>query len=155
MGFRFRKSLSIIPGLRVNFSNGAPSLSIGPRGTSVSIGKRGAYANLGLPGTGLSYRTRLDKAARSSSRSIDENASAQHREQLEFEALSLQEAIDAITNIHELTPDPSQSLTMGERVDAYWQEQVGETDYPRLFGRRNRSLLLRHSNPLQMKALEC
>ncbi|MCR9000944.1 DUF4236 domain-containing protein [Rahnella perminowiae] len=41
MGFRFRKSVSIIPGLRVNFSNGTPSLSIGPRGASVSIGKRG------------------------------------------------------------------------------------------------------------------
>ncbi len=31
MGFRFRKSISIIPGVRVNLSNGAPSLSIGPR----------------------------------------------------------------------------------------------------------------------------
>ncbi len=30
MGFRFRKSISIIPGVRVNLSNGAPSLSIGP-----------------------------------------------------------------------------------------------------------------------------
>ncbi len=36
MGFRFRKSISIIPGVRVNLSNGAPSLSIGPRGFAVS-----------------------------------------------------------------------------------------------------------------------
>ncbi|MER4375280.1 DUF4236 domain-containing protein, partial [Klebsiella pneumoniae] len=27
MGFRFRKSISIIPGVRVNLSNGTPSLS--------------------------------------------------------------------------------------------------------------------------------
>ncbi|WP_434462130.1 DUF4236 domain-containing protein [Serratia plymuthica] len=130
MGFRFRKSVSIIPGLSVNFSNGTPSLSIGPRGASVSVGKRGTYANLGLPGTGLSYRTRLDKAARTSSRNVDENALAQHREQLEHDALSLQEAIDAITNIHELTPDPSQGQTMDELVDTYWQEKLGETDLP-------------------------
>lgn len=130
MGFRFRKSVSIIPGLRVNFSNGAPSLSIGPRGASVSIGKQGSHANLGLPGTGLSYRSRLDKAARSSSRNIDENELAQHREHLERDALSFQQAIDAITNIHELTPDPSQGVTMNELVDAYWQEQLGETDLP-------------------------
>ena len=59
MGFRFRKSINIIPGVRLNLSNGAPSLSVGPRGASVSFGSRGTYANLGLPGTGLSYRTRL------------------------------------------------------------------------------------------------
>lgn len=62
MGFRFRKSINIIPGVRLNLSNGAPSLSVGPRGASVSFGSRGTYANLGLPGTGLSYRTRLDRA---------------------------------------------------------------------------------------------
>jgi hypothetical protein len=53
MGFRFRKSINIIPGVRLNLSNGAPSLSVGPRGASVSFGSRGTYANLGLPGTGL------------------------------------------------------------------------------------------------------
>lgn len=52
MGFRFRKSINIIPGVRLNLSNGAPSLSVGPRGASVSFGSRGTYANLGLPGTG-------------------------------------------------------------------------------------------------------
>lgn len=31
MGFRFRKSINIIPGVRLNLSNGAPSLSVGPR----------------------------------------------------------------------------------------------------------------------------
>ena len=64
MGFRFRKSINIIPGVRLNLSNGAPSLSVGTRGASVSL-EAGGYANLGLPGTGLSYRTRLDRAARS------------------------------------------------------------------------------------------
>jgi hypothetical protein len=32
MGFRFRKTINIIPGVRLNLSNGAPSLSVGPRG---------------------------------------------------------------------------------------------------------------------------
>uniref|UniRef100_UPI0013D4A561 DUF4236 domain-containing protein n=1 Tax=Klebsiella pneumoniae TaxID=573 RepID=UPI0013D4A561 len=50
MGFRFRKSISIIPGVRVNLSNGAPSLSIGTRGAPLSVGKNGTFANLGLPG---------------------------------------------------------------------------------------------------------
>ncbi len=41
MGFRFRKSINIIHGVRLNLSNGAPSLSVGPRGASVSFGSRG------------------------------------------------------------------------------------------------------------------
>ena len=61
MGFRFSKRITLLPGIRLNLSNGIPSLSIGPRGASVTVGKRGVYGNVGLPGSGLSYRTRLDK----------------------------------------------------------------------------------------------
>lgn len=64
MGFRFRKSLNILPGVRVNLSGSGASLSMGPRGASVSIGKQGVYGNIGIPGTGLSWRERLDKHSR-------------------------------------------------------------------------------------------
>ncbi len=48
MGFRFRKSINIIPGVRSNLSNGAPSLSVGPRGASVFFGKPGDLCQSGL-----------------------------------------------------------------------------------------------------------
>jgi len=85
MGFRLRKSINIIPGVRLNLSNGSPSLSVGPQGASVSFGSRGTFANLGLPGTGLSYRTRLDHVARSrgSNRTASDPAL---RQSLELEA---------------------------------------------------------------------
>ena len=60
MDFRWRKSVKILPGVRLNFSRGGVSSSISPRGVSVSIGKRGVYGNVGIPGTGISYRERLD-----------------------------------------------------------------------------------------------
>jgi hypothetical protein len=60
MGLRFRKSVKIFPGVRLNFSKSGISITIGPRGASVSIGKRGVYANVGIPGTGISSRTRID-----------------------------------------------------------------------------------------------
>ena len=61
MGLRFRKSIKILPGVRLNLGkSGLTSLTVGPRGASVSVGKRGTYANVGIPGTGLSCRTRLD-----------------------------------------------------------------------------------------------
>lgn len=60
MGLRFRKTVSLGKGLRLNFSKSGVSTSVGPRGASVSFGKNGTYANVGIPGTGLSYRKRLD-----------------------------------------------------------------------------------------------
>jgi len=65
MGLRFRRTLTLLPGVRINFGIGGPSLSLGPRGASVTIGKRGVYGNAGLPGTGVSYRERLDRPGRS------------------------------------------------------------------------------------------
>ena len=60
MGFRFSKRIKILPGVRVNVGKHGASLSIGPRGASVTMGRNGIHGNVGLPGTGLSYRTRLD-----------------------------------------------------------------------------------------------
>lgn len=59
MGFRFQKRITVVPGVRLNWSLGGPSLSVGPRGASVTVSKRGVYGNVGIPGTGLSYRTKL------------------------------------------------------------------------------------------------
>ena len=56
MGLRFRKSIKILPGVKLN---------LGTKGASVSVGKRGMHytmhtsgrktVSVGLPGTGLSY----------------------------------------------------------------------------------------------------
>ncbi|MCC5854085.1 MAG: DUF4236 domain-containing protein [Idiomarina sp.] len=62
MAFRFQRRVTIIPGLRLNFGKRGVSVSAGIRGASVTAGRRGLYGNLGAPGTGLSYRTRLDKS---------------------------------------------------------------------------------------------
>ena len=65
MGFRFRKSVSLLPGVRINFSLSGVSATIGPRGASMTFGPRGTHVNLGVPGTGLSYRTRVTPPRRS------------------------------------------------------------------------------------------
>ncbi len=64
MALRFQKRVSLLPGLRLNFGLNGISATVGARGASVNFGKRGVYGNLGLPGTGLSYRTRLDRPTR-------------------------------------------------------------------------------------------
>ena len=56
MGFRFRKSIKILPGLKINLTHkGISSASIGKPGASLNIGKKGTRTSVGIPGTGLSY----------------------------------------------------------------------------------------------------
>jgi len=55
MGFRFRRSVRLFPGLRLNVSRSRVSGSIGGRGAWLTIGPKGTRATLGIPGTGLSY----------------------------------------------------------------------------------------------------
>ena len=59
MGMRFRKSIKIMPGVKINFSKSGMSTTIGPRGASINIGKNGTYLNTGIPGTGLYARERI------------------------------------------------------------------------------------------------
>ncbi|MPR36605.1 DUF4236 domain-containing protein [Salmonirosea aquatica] len=59
MAWRFRKSVKIIPGVRLNFSSRGVSTSIGVRGAGLNFSNRGVYAYASIPGTGLSYRERI------------------------------------------------------------------------------------------------
>src|SRR5688500_8920555 len=61
MGFRFRRSVRVFPGVRLNVSKSGISTSIGVRGASVTIGPRGSRVNVGIPGTGLSYTQTLSR----------------------------------------------------------------------------------------------
>ena len=59
MGFRFRKSIKLFPGLRLNLSKSGVSMSVGAPGATLNLSQRGARTTLGIPGTGVSYSSRL------------------------------------------------------------------------------------------------
>lgn len=59
MGFRFQKSISFFPGIRLNLSKSGASVTVGKPGLSVNLGKDGATGNVGIPGTGLSSREKI------------------------------------------------------------------------------------------------
>ncbi|WP_411327099.1 DUF4236 domain-containing protein [Bifidobacterium longum] len=64
MGFRIRKSISLGKGLRLNLGkSGITSVTMGKReAPHVTVGKGGArFGTPIIPGTGISYETRLDK----------------------------------------------------------------------------------------------
>ena len=56
MGFRFRKSIKIAPGVRVNIGKKSTSISFGGKGARYTVSSTGRKtASMGIPGTGLSY----------------------------------------------------------------------------------------------------
>ncbi len=64
MGFRFRKIISVLPGVRLNLSKSGVSTSIGGHGATVNVGTSGKRTvTLGIPGSGMSYQLPLNATA--------------------------------------------------------------------------------------------
>lgn len=58
MGWRFRRSKKILPGVRINFNKNSTSISFGGKGARYTISSTGKRTTtVGIPGTGLSYST--------------------------------------------------------------------------------------------------
>ena len=71
MVLRFRRSVKIAPGVRLNMSKSGPSLSVGGRGATANFSKRGTRTTVGIPGTGLSYTSSSHSANRTSQRRLE------------------------------------------------------------------------------------
>lgn len=59
MGFRFRRSIPIVSGVRINLGLKSASASFGIPGLRYTAGTAGQRVTAGLPGTGLSWTTAL------------------------------------------------------------------------------------------------
>jgi hypothetical protein len=59
VGFRFRRSFRLLPGIRLNVGGKSASLSFGGRGFHYTVGTAGRRVTVGLPGTGLSWSQKL------------------------------------------------------------------------------------------------
>ena len=59
MATYIRKSIKILPWVKLNISKTGPSLSIGPRGAKLNISKKGVYINSSILGTGVYNKTKL------------------------------------------------------------------------------------------------
>lgn len=56
MGLRFRKSVKIAPGVRLNLNKNSTSVSFGRKGAHYTVSSNGRRtASVGIPGTGISY----------------------------------------------------------------------------------------------------
>ena len=57
MGFRFRQTVRLLPGIRLNLSRSGISTSFGGRGATLNLSPKGIRTTIGLPGSGMSYST--------------------------------------------------------------------------------------------------
>ncbi len=79
MSIRFRRSIKIIPGLRLNFNKDSVGLSMGVRGAHYTVNSKGRRtASIGIPGTGLSS-TQVLSSGRRSSRASSSTAESTER----------------------------------------------------------------------------
>ena len=63
MGFRVRKSIKIMPGVRMTFSPSGVSTSVGVRGARVTRGSSGRITRtIGIPGSGISHTETIRSA---------------------------------------------------------------------------------------------
>ncbi|NOJ47829.1 DUF4236 domain-containing protein [Bradyrhizobium sp. WSM 1744] len=63
MGLRFRKTFSIIPGVRLNIGKKSASVRIGVKGFGYTTGTAGKTISASLPGTGLSFSHKIKASA--------------------------------------------------------------------------------------------
>lgn len=63
MSWRFRKTIKILPGVRINLGKRGASVSAGVPGARVTVGKDHITRSVGLPGTGLSNVTRTPRSS--------------------------------------------------------------------------------------------
>ncbi len=57
MPIRFRRRISLVPGVLLNLNKRSISASYGRPGAHITVGPKGRRTSFGLPGTGLSYTT--------------------------------------------------------------------------------------------------
>lgn len=76
MAWRFRKSMSLGKGIRLNFGKKGIGMSVGVKGFRVGVGSKGAYTSTSIPGTGLYSVNYLKKNSQSLQSSSALNSSS-------------------------------------------------------------------------------
>lgn len=121
MGLRFRKSIKLAPGVKLNIGKKSIGVSAGGKFGGVSFNsKTGAHARASMPGTGLSYTTKISGSSQASAKAKSSLPSKPPKPKKPFykrgwvitlAALTIVGAISSPESDSE-TPDPLDSVTV-------------------------------------------
>ena len=100
MGFRFRKSFKLVPGIRVNLSKRGASLSLGGRGFTTNLSSRGVRQTFSLPGTGMSW-SKTSRGSTTTRARVSDLAQTQREAQYQEGLLAAEAAESRVRDIVE------------------------------------------------------
>jgi hypothetical protein len=80
MPIRFRKTINLMPGVKLNLSRGGISLSVGRPGATVNFSKHGIRRTIGIPGSGLSDTAYIKKNKSESEKEEDKAKESEEKE---------------------------------------------------------------------------
>lgn len=129
MGFRFRKSVKLIPGVRMNFGMRGASVSVGGKGGRLTFGPRGTTASAGIPGTGISFQQRLS----SSGSSAAPQSAAKVEQSLRVSFDLDQDGKVVVSSDGQPLPPKYVRMAfeqMGATIERWLQDQVNEINRP-------------------------
>ncbi|MBO4218179.1 MAG: DUF4236 domain-containing protein [Erysipelotrichaceae bacterium] len=113
MGLRFRKTIKLMKGLRLNVSSHGVSVTVGKSPLSFTLGKSGVYGTASIPKTGLSYRQKLVGSSylKSLNPKLTSSQIAENRATVE----NYQKSQDIALNLHRY----SSNVATREQFDAH------------------------------------
>ena len=160
MGFRFRRSIKIAPGVRMNVGKKSASLSFGGKGARYTVSSTGKRtATVGIPGTGL-YYTESSSSSKNKSSSNRNLSSPNHNYSDPYsEVEEFNNAIKYITSLHkdcdysydweEINNRPSPLISDGKGVNEIEAENKLNNYNPGLLAR-----VLKFLQTSELKKLE-
>lgn len=103
MGLNFRKSISLLPGVKLNLNKKSAGLSFGVKGARYSINTNGQRrATVGIPGTGISYTKTFGDKKKSAK---TDRAKKKELEKNQEVVQDYNEQVDEIIGIHRVGVD--------------------------------------------------
>ncbi len=106
MTFRFRRTVKLLPGVRLNITKCGISTSVGVPGARVTLSKRGVSRTFGIPGSGMFWSERVT-GNRRQARDANEDQSDAYPETLSTSIGSLDDLETSLAN-------PSSSVVYAE-----------------------------------------
>ncbi|MEC0600770.1 DUF4236 domain-containing protein [Bacillus spizizenii] len=95
MGFKFRKSVKIAPGVKLNINSKSVGISAGVKGARVSVNSKGrTTTTVGIPGTGISYSSTTTSKSKTGNKKTTSNPP---RMQVDSSPTPLQEVYSSLS----------------------------------------------------------
>lgn len=132
MGFRFRKSMKIAPGVRLNFSTKGVGVSVGGKGLRISKSSRGTTVSAGIPGTGIYYQKQIASRTKRPQRMKYEHIIQQEKKrkmlaEAKAKVEQYEAYLDMLTSVHQEAND---KINWHEIADSSPPFRLGEEDGP-------------------------